>query len=137
MGEKTKKSVGWIGVDTKMVARTRIELVTRGFSVLCSTNWATPPLWDHDLIGYDSFNIHPFCDLSSRLLKKNEIFPQSATDVRTALAGGEQNPLHACVSFQSRVILQHVCKFTKKCKLIIKFTEYKQIFCLNMFIKLL
>ena len=25
-------------IDKKMVARTRIELVTRGFSVLCSTN---------------------------------------------------------------------------------------------------
>ena len=28
----------------KMVARTGIEPVTHGFSVRCSTNWATPPL---------------------------------------------------------------------------------------------
>ena len=34
----------WISTSyNKMVARTRIELVTQGFSVLCSTNWATPP----------------------------------------------------------------------------------------------
>ena len=42
-----KKSRLWCpnGIRAKkMVARTRIELVTRGFSVLCSTNWATPPL---------------------------------------------------------------------------------------------
>ena len=37
----------------KMVARTGIEPVTHGFSVRCSTNWATPPLpfyWNRNLI---------------------------------------------------------------------------------------
>ena len=29
----------------KMVARPGIEPGTQGFSVLCSTDWATPPLW--------------------------------------------------------------------------------------------
>ncbi len=31
------------GLKNRMVARTRIELVTHGFSIRCSTNWATPP----------------------------------------------------------------------------------------------
>ena len=37
-GVKTKKPVGFTGVDTKMVAGPRIELGTRGFSVPCSTD---------------------------------------------------------------------------------------------------
>ena len=85
--------------DKKMVARTRIELVTRGFSVLCSTNWATPPLWNHDLIGYDRFNIHLFYNLSSRLLKKIGIFPQRATGLRAKLVEKKQNPLELVCFF--------------------------------------
>ena len=33
-----------------------------------------PATWDQYLIGYDSSNIHPFCDLSSRFLKKSRFF---------------------------------------------------------------
>ena len=41
-----------------------------------------PATWDQYLIGYDSSNIHPFCDLSSRFLKKSRFFQAEECVVR-------------------------------------------------------
>ena len=58
----------------KMVARTRIELVTQGFSVLCSTYWATPPLsrLTNPLSCLMSLMYHHFMDCQAENQKKSK-----------------------------------------------------------------
>ena len=72
-----------------------------------------PATWDQYLIGYDSSNIHPFCDLSSRFLKKSRFF-QAEENV---FYGGLQLEM---MFLQLSISIRNCKKTIKDCKELLK-----------------